>query len=375
MRPGAQGRHPRPFRLAFMGGRAHSTGACHFLPSGRPTSLQTSQPTSICVLGSGSWGATLAGHLHQLGHRVSLWCHDPAEVEALRREGHPPGVPELKLPALALMTSDLGRALSGVEAAVVVIPSQAVDALCGKIAALPSPPPIMILASKGIDLRTRRPLSDVIAARLHNSRVAVVSGPCIAREVALGVPTSVVAACDDGGVAARVQHWFASAAFRVYRQEDVLGVEYGGALKNVIAIAAGVSDGLGFGANSKSALLTRGLAEMQRFATAHGAQARTIAGLAGLGDLCVTCFSPHSRNRRFGEALGRGMKPEDALREIGETVEGVATARAVVELARSEGMEVPVAEVVCRIVAGEWTPQEAVERLMGRRLKEEFWTD
>lgn len=332
-------------------------------------------PAEICVLGSGSWGATLAAHLHQGGHRVRLWCHDAAELEALARNGHPPGVPELRLPALAVMTPDLATALAGAQGAVMVVPSQVVDGLCARIVALDVAPPVVVIASKGIDLKGHRPLSAVVAGRLRASKVAVVSGPCIAREVAMGVPTSVVAACDDVGVAEEVQHWFASPAFRVYRQEDVLGVEYGGALKNVIAIAAGVSDGLGFGANSKSALLTRGLAEMQRFATAHGAQERTIAGLAGLGDLCVTCFSPHSRNRRFGEALGRGVDAETALRGIGETVEGVATAQAVYELAREEGMEVPVAEAVCRIVGGDWSPQEAVERLMGRRLKEEFWGD
>lgn len=288
------------------------------------------------------------------------------------QKGHPPGVPELKFPGVELATSDLKAALDGVDGAVLVVPSQVVDALCRKIRELGSVPPVTVIASKGIDLGTLKPLSEVVSESLPGTEVAVVSGPCIAREVAVGVPTSVVAASNNGEIAGMVQGWFASPTFRVYRQEDILGVEYGGALKNVIAIAAGVGDGLGFGANSKSALLTRGLAEMQRFAVEMGAQERTIAGLAGLGDLCVTCFSQHSRNRRFGEALGRGATSDEALKAIGETVEGIETAKAVTRIAGERNIDVPVAEAVCHIVDGEWTPMEAVERLMGRSLKDEF---
>lgn len=329
----------------------------------------------LCVLGAGSWGATLAAHLHHAGSRVRLWCHDQRELDGLLEAGHPPGVPELKLPSMEKATSSLAEALAGVEAAVLVIPSQVVRTLCERIRDEGIAPRTMIIASKGIDLTTLRPLSEVVGEILPETTVAVVSGPCIAREVARGIPTSVVAACTDEELAARIQKWFASPTFRVYRQDDVLGVEYGGALKNVIAIAAGVGDGLGFGANSKSALLTRGLAEMQRFAVAMGANERTIAGLAGLGDLCVTCFSEHSRNRRFGEALGRGGAAADALHAIGETVEGVETAKAVVRIAANHGLEVPVAEAVCHIVSGTWSPMEAVEQLMGRSLKEEFQAD
>ncbi|MCC5877265.1 MAG: NAD(P)-dependent glycerol-3-phosphate dehydrogenase [Candidatus Sumerlaeia bacterium] len=328
----------------------------------------------LCVLGAGSWGATLASHLHHAGSNVRLWCHDQGELESLLKSGHPPGVPELKLPAMERATSNLAEALEGVEAAVLVVPSQVIKALCDRMRNEGIAPPTIIIASKGIDLATLRPLSDVVTESLPGTTVAVVSGPCIAREVARGIPTSVVAACSDEELGARIQRWFASPTFRVYRQDDVLGVEYGGALKNVIAIAAGVGDGLGFGANSKSALLTRGLAEMQRFAVAMGANERTIAGLAGLGDLCVTCFSDHSRNRRFGEALGRGGTASDALKAIGETVEGVETSKAVVSLAEKHGLEVPVAEAVCNIISGVWSPTEAVGRLMGRSLKDEFWS-
>ena len=306
------------------------------------------------------------------GHRTRLWGPSDEEMKRLREAGHPPGVPELHLPEEVETGTDLPRMLSGAEAAVFAIPSQAIEETCRRMASLGSAPPLLVVASKGMDLRSLRPLSEVIAEQLPECRITVISGPCIAKEVARGIPTSVVAACSDPSAAGRVQRWFASPTFRVYRQGDVLGVELGGALKNVIAIAAGISDGLGFGANSKSALLTRGLAEITRFACALGAEERTIAGLAGLGDLCVTCFSPHSRNRRFGEALGRGRSPEEALQEIGETVEGVPTARAVVTKARQLSIPVPVAEAVARILEGEWTPGEAVERLMTRELKEEF---
>lgn len=330
----------------------------------------SSATATIAVLGAGSWGATLAAMLAHRGHRVRLWTHREEELLRLAELRHPPGVPELRLPAVTL-TTNLPQAISGADAALIAIPAQTVGALCRQLAGLGAVPPL-IIASKGIDIATLQPLSELIESQLPGVTVGVVSGPCIAREVALGIPTSVVAASESEALSRTMQEWLASPTFRVYRQEDVLGVEYGGALKNVIAIAAGVGDGLGFGANSKSALLTRGLAEMSRFAVAHGAKASTIAGLAGLGDLCVTCFSPYSRNRRFGEALGKGGSAAEAMAAIGETVEGAPTAEAVVREAARKGIEVPIAEAVTRIIAGEWSPRDAVGALMTRGLKEEF---
>lgn len=327
--------------------------------------------TKLAVLGGGSWGSTIAAMLHGNGHDVRLWVHSADECERLKREGHPPGVPELKLPAM-MISDDLPAVIADTEAAVIVVPAQAVAETCRRIAQAANRPPLYVIASKGIDLTTLRPLSEIVETNIPGARAGVVSGPCIAREVAQGVPTSVVAACADGAAAGRIQEWFASPTFRVYRQDDVLGVEYAGAFKNVIAIAAGTCDGLGFGANSKSALLTRGLAEMRRFAMAMGANDLTISGLAGLGDLCVTCFSPFSRNRRFGEALGKGKSTDEAIAEIGETVEGVPTARAVVRIAKEKGIETPIAAAVEKIIDGAWSPQEAVGKLMGRDLKHEF---
>lgn len=325
----------------------------------------------ITVLGAGSWGSTIAAMLACNGVEARIWNHSQEEINALLECRHPPGVPELSLPEM-MVTNDLGKALKGSDAFVLVTPAQVATKVCEQIQATGHCPPIAIIASKGIDLQSLRPLSEVVEEALPNVKVSVVSGPCIAREVAQGIPTSVVAACTDEEVALKVQQWFVSRTFRVYTQEDILGVEYGGAYKNVIAIAAGVCDGLGFGANSKSALLTRGLAEMRRFVRARGGDDLTTAGLAGLGDLCVTCFSPHSRNRRFGEALGSGKTPEEAIAAIGETVEGAPTAQAVVRIADEMGLSVPVAEAVTKIIAGEWSPKEAVEQLMTRELKQEF---
>ncbi|CAN5189108.1 NAD(P)H-dependent glycerol-3-phosphate dehydrogenase [soil metagenome] len=332
----------------------------------------TEQQQPIAVLGAGSWGSTIAKMLAANGLAPRLWCVDDAEAARLTHDRHPPGVPDLRLPDHIVITSSLETALRGAAGAVFVAPAQATAALCERIQSLGLTPPLAVIASKGIDLQSLRPLSSVVAERCPSAAVAVISGPCIAREVAAGVPTSVVVACEDKDVSARVQQWFNSKTFRVYRQKDVLGVEYGGALKNVIAIAAGVCDGLGFGANSKSALLTRGLAEMTRFSVAFGAEETTISGLAGLGDLCVTCFSPHSRNRRFGEALAQGGKAADIMVAIGEVVEGAATAEAVVRIAREKNIETPIAFTVTKIVIGEWTPREAVAQLMSRELKDEF---
>ena len=340
-----------------------------------PTSdpIESPPPATLAVLGAGSWGATIAAHLARGGHAVRLWSHSPAELEKLVAAGHPPGVPELNLPALDLVSVDLAAVVNGADALIFVVPAQAVAAVCRRLSAeCPDATRTVILASKGIDLETLQPLGAVVESIYTGAHVAAMSGPCIAREVAAGVPTSVVAASRHEETARCVQSWFASPTFRVYTQADITGVELGGAIKNVVAIAAGICDGLGFGANSKSALLTRGLAEMQRIATALGAEERTISGLSGLGDLCVTCFSPHSRNRRFGEALGRGSTEAEAIAAIGETVEGVPTARALVRLAREHQIDVPIAQAVVAILENRWTPREAVGRLMTRPLKEEF---
>ncbi len=328
---------------------------------------------TMAVLAAGAWGCTLADMLSRSGVRVRLWDPSVETILWLRESHRPRHLQEVDLHHRITLTWDLAEALDGADAATIAAPSQAVDGLSADIARLAgrSRPPIFVLASKGIDIPSRRLLADVVLAHLDVS-VAVLSGPCIAREVARRVPTSAVVACPDDAAGAALQTAFSMPWLRIYRQPDIRGVELGGALKNVIAIGAGASDGLGFGDNSKSALLCRGLAEMTRLSVALGADARTLAGLAGLGDLAVTCFSPYSRNRRFGELLAKGRTPAAAVEEVGQVVEGLPTAEAALDLARASGVDTPIIRVVHEMCRESITPLEALETLMARGLKTEF---
>ncbi len=326
---------------------------------------------SFSVIGAGAWGATLADLLARNGHDVSLWDRSSDVLDKLRAERQPFGVPELRLHDSVSIEEDLEAALRERDFVTLVIPSQAIAAFAEEISGLLNQQTV-VLASKGIDTQSGRMLTDVLESVLQGLESGAVSGPCIAREVAAGVPTSVVCAARKREVAIRLRDAFATPRFRTYTQTDLIGVELGGALKNVIAIAAGISDGLGFGANTKSALLSRGLAEMTRLAVALGAKASTLYGLAGLGDLSVTCFSPHSRNRTFGELLGEGAHPDEARRQIGMTVEGEPTAGAALGLAEKHNVAMPITEAVANVCTLRMTPSEAVESLMRREYKDEF---
>lgn len=328
---------------------------------------------TAAVLGAGAWGATLADLLARKGLAVHLWDRNGDALNRLADEGAPFGVPELRLDNSVHLCHGLGEALAGASLVFVVVPSQAVAGLAARIAeALDGPEPTVVLASKGLDLASGRLLTDAAADHLPAESLAVVSGPCIAREVARGIPTSVVAAARDMDRARRVRDAVATPALRVYTQDDVEGVEVAAALKNAVAIAAGVGDGMGFGANSKSALMARGLAEMARFVEALGGRRETTYGLAGMGDLAVTCFSPHSRNRSFGELLGKGTAPDAARDGIGMVVEGEPTAQAALALAGRHGIDAPIVEAVVRLCAGEWTARDALDALMRREMKDEF---
>lgn len=327
----------------------------------------------ITILGAGAWGATLADLVARTDARTTLWDLHPATLEALRQARHPRGVPELELHPHVHLEADLGAALRETDAAIIVVPSQAVGSLCDRIAALPRAdwPAALVLASKGIEIATGRTLSEVVEAHVPIP-VAALSGPCIAREVARRNPTSSVVASADAALAERLQRWISLSWFRLYTQDDLRGVELGGALKNVVAIAAGIGDGLGFGANSKAALLCRGIAEMTRLAVALGAKPRTLSGMAGLGDLAVTCYSADSRNRQFGELLARGKTPDEARAHIGMTVEGEPTAAAAVGLAARHGIDAPIMGVVHAICTQKVQPMQALGSLMARSLKAEF---
>ncbi|HEX3889808.1 MAG TPA: NAD(P)H-dependent glycerol-3-phosphate dehydrogenase, partial [Verrucomicrobiae bacterium] len=283
------------------------------------------------VLGAGAWGTALAKALHENGNAVTLWDINPetlAEIQKGRSEKYLPGVP---LPTDWKTQPDFAKAIGGAECLVLAIPSEAFRLIATKLKGHPG---IFVSVTKGIEFETGETMSRILREHAPANRVAALSGPSFAREVALGIPTTVVCACENDGTAKTVQGLFHRPEFRIYRSTDILGVEYGGALKNVIAIAAGVSDGLGFGDNTKAGLVTRALSEMRRLGVACGGQAETFSGLSGLGDLMLTCFSKQSRNRDLGERLGRGETMEAIQASHPKLAEGYPTAKSAHKLAR-----------------------------------------
>jgi glycerol-3-phosphate dehydrogenase (NAD(P)+) len=334
---------------------------------------------TVAVFGAGTWGATLACLLRAKGAAVALWEFAPAVVEALARTRRPAKLPYLELPADVLVTGDLDAApLREARHWVVAVPSHGVRALAARLAPRwkASPPETIAVCAKGIEPDTGLTMGRVIESELGpggRGRVAALSGPSHAEEVARHLPTTIVAASEDAALARRVQELFNTPRFRVYTNDDPLGVELGGALKNVVAIAAGVCDGMGLGDNARAALLTRGLAEMTRLGAKMGARAETFAGLTGMGDLIATATSRHSRNRNFGELLGRGMKAEEARAQIGMEVEGVYAARSARRLAEREKVEMPIAAEVHAILYENKTPAQAVQDLLSRDPKPEVY--
>jgi glycerol-3-phosphate dehydrogenase (NAD(P)+) len=326
---------------------------------------------NVAVLGGGSWGTALAAHLARSAHAVRLWVHDPdlARQVAGRHE-NPRYLPGLALPPL-LATSDLAQALAGAEIAMVAVPSEFCRPTYRALRPSLEADTLLVSATKGLELHTLRRMSEVAMEEAPGHPVAVLSGPSFALEVAQGQPTTVVVASDDLKVAEGVQRAVSSRTFRAYSSDDVRGVELGGALKNVIAIAAGIVDGLGYGHNTVAALITRGLAEMTRLAVALGARPDTLSGLAGLGDLVLTCTGALSRNRRVGQALGAGRSLEQALRDLDMVAEGVRTTVAACALAEAAGVEMPIARQMRAVLYEGKPPRDGVEELMLRSLKRE----
>ncbi len=322
----------------------------------------------FAVLGATTWGVTLASLLAANGHQVVVRARSAEEAKELDgRKGHP-RLPELRLPPQVTFASALPSfPWDGVIAAV---PAQSLReelAVCAVARSVP-----VLSAAKGIELGTGLRMSQVLEeAGWDPGFVAVLSGPNLAPEIARGLPAASVVASRDASVAEQWQRALARPRFRVYRSDDVVGVELGGALKNVVAIAAGAAAGMEAGTNAVAAIMTRGLAEMTRLGVALGADPVTFQGLAGVGDLAATCFSPLSRNRRFGELLAQGVTPDEALRRIGEAVEGVGTAPVALRLARERGVDVPVTEQVVAVLEGRSTVLEAMERLLSRPLTDE----
>ncbi|MFN0094853.1 MAG: NAD(P)H-dependent glycerol-3-phosphate dehydrogenase [Dehalococcoidia bacterium] len=320
---------------------------------------------TIGVLGATSWGTTLAWLLAANGHAVKLLCRTPEEAESVDRLRGIARLPEVHLPANA--AAALAATPGPLDGCVLAVPAQTLAtnlADCGLDRATP-----VVNAAKGIELATGRRPSEVIAAAGWSPRaIAIVSGPNLAHEVAKGQPAAAVVASTSMETALWWQHALSGPTFRCYRSTDVIGVELGAASKNVIAIAAGAALGMGFGANTMSSLITRGLAEMTRLVVAAGGDAETMRGLAGLGDLTATCFSTLSRNNRLGSLLAKGRTTQEAIREIGETVEGAATAPALAAMARHHQVELPITAEVAAVIAGERTVGEAMVRLLSRDL-------
>ncbi len=333
--------------------------------------------TRAAVLGAGSWGTTLAVLLHEKGHEVVLWEYFPELAAAIRRDRENRRfLPGVRVGAGITVTADLDEALSGAERIVFVTPSHTVRAVARAAATSPAfaRRAIVINAAKGLEEKTLCRMSEVLAQELPTPKRRIVGllGPSHAEEVSRHIPTAIVVAGTAQEVLAEIQRFFMTDLFRVYTNTDLVGVELGVSLKNTIAIAAGICDGLGFGDNTKAALLTRGLAEMKRLTCRMGGKEETLSGLAGVGDLIVTCMSRHSRNRHVGEEIGRGKKLPQVLAEMVMVAEGVKTTKAAVQLAKRVGVELPIAEQVHRVLFRGKDPRRAIKDLMVRKAKKEM---
>jgi glycerol-3-phosphate dehydrogenase (NAD(P)+) len=330
----------------------------------------------IAVLGAGSWGTALAIHLSRIGHKVALWGRDAMLVQQIARTRiNVRYLEDWPVPQDVLVTSSLADVLDRAAFVVFAIPSHGFRAVLRNAAPLLAPYAVLISAAKGLESQSLARMSQVLAEETGNSLpIVVLSGPSFAVEVAQGLPTAVLAASDDHSVAAAVQEQFRGPSFRLYASDDVIGVEIGGALKNVIAIAAGVVEGIGLGRNAMAALITRGLVEISRLACAEGGHRDTLAGLSGLGDLVLTCTGDLSRNRRVGIELGRGRALEEILAGTRMVAEGVRTTAAALALGARHGIELPIAAQMAAVLEGRRTPREALEVLMLRPQRQESET-
>jgi glycerol-3-phosphate dehydrogenase (NAD(P)+) len=329
----------------------------------------------VAMLGAGSWGTALAIHLARIGHEVRLWGRNEEAIASLARDRSHPLHPAVALPDGLSPTSDLAAACRAAEALIVACPSHAVRSLARSLIPMAGAQVLVVSTAKGIETDSQLTMSSVLAQTLPEAmarRVSVLSGPSFAREVAQGMPTVVTAAARDLAVAEELQALFNGPTFRVYASTDTVGVEVGGAVKNVVALAAGVSDGLGFGSNARAALITRGLAEISRLAMRLGADRATLAGLSGLGDLVLTCTGDLSRNRQVGLRLGRGEKLKAILASMSEVAEGVRNTVSIRNLARSVDVDMPITDQMYLVLYEDKDPSQAVVDLMTRRPKHEL---
>lgn len=321
---------------------------------------------NISVLGAGSWGIALTVLLAHNGHKVSVWSIDENEIKMLKEHReHVTKLPGIKIDGSVTFTTDAGESVKGAEIIVMAVPSPFVRNTAKTIAPYVDKP-VIVNVSKGIEEDTLMVLTDVILSEIPGAKMGVLSGPSHAEEVGKLLPTTIVAGATDKDTALLIQDTFMCDVFRVYTSPDVIGIELGGALKNVIALAAGVADGLGCGDNAKAAIITRGISEITRLGVAMGGRSETFAGLSGIGDLIVTCASTHSRNRRAGVLMGQGKSYKEAMEEVQMVVEGVYSAKAAFRLSKKYDIEMPLIEMVNRVLFEDLDTTEAMNQLLTR---------
>ncbi len=333
---------------------------------------------NICVLGAGTWGIALSALLSKNSHSVSVWSAIPEEIEMLRETRTHKNLPGVTLPDDISYYTDMGEAIFGAEIVLYVTPSEFIRATARRSVPYLRDGVVLVNAAKGIEKQTLLTMTEVISDEINSNApdlkysIVALSGPTHAEEVARGLPTSIVSACEDERIAMKVANVFFNTCMRVYTNTDVKGVEIAGAFKNIIALAAGINRGMGYGDNSGAMLMTRGIAEITRMGLALGCEARTFMGLAGIGDLIVTCTSRHSRNNRCGELIGMGKSYEEASREIGMVVEGYHALEAAMALSRKYGVEMPITAAVYSVIKNGTSIYDAMYALMNRDIKSEL---
>lgn len=325
----------------------------------------------VSILGGGSWGIALAVLLHKNGHEIRVWSALESEIEMLKEHHEHKMLPGVILPEDTLFTTDTKEAVEGQDLLVMAVASSFTRRTANRIAKLVAPGQKIVNVAKGIEEQSLMTLSEIIEQEIPQADVAVMSGPSHAEEVGRGLPTTIVVGAKTQETAEYIQNLFMSEVFRVYISPDVLGIELGGSLKNVVALAAGIADGLGYGDNTKAALITRGITEIARLGIAMGGRFETFCGLTGIGDLIVTCASMHSRNRRAGILIGQGKSCEEAMAEVKMVVEGVHSAKAAMELARKYDVQLPIIEQVNAVLFEGKSADQAVKELMLRDKKVE----
>lgn len=362
-------------------GSAMDTRAMDTRDGGANNRLMADSPfDKVAVIGAGAWGTALAMTADRAGRRVSLWAREAEVVEAVARDRRNPFLPDYPLPAKIAVSGDLAAVVEDAGLVILVVPSQFLRVMARAAEAALAPGVPVVICAKGIEADSGKLMSQIVAEEMPGRPQAVLSGPSFAAEVAEGQPTAVTIASEDavGGaaeatssLAANICLALGNESFRPYISDDPVGVEVGGAVKNVLAIACGIADGLGLGSNPRAALITRGLAELKRLAEALGGRRETVTGLAGIGDLTLTCSSTQSRNFSFGRALGQGQTPEQALAGKKSVAEGAVNARSVTQLARRLGVEMPICEAVNAILHEGLSIQEALQALLTRPIKAE----